>query len=138
MQMAATHHLSPQDAPYAHTLPSAHNTPTHTTHLQGMLKMIPSSMPYGLPSVHTAVEKQSPGAVGTTKLRMASATDTAVLAALLRPHFLIRAPPRWATVGVNSSLNHFMSCTAQDTAHIIAHNTARHSRAAQHEGMVVV
>jgi hypothetical protein len=35
--------------------------------------------------------------------------DTAVLAALLRPHFLMRAPPRCATVGVNSSLNHFMS-----------------------------
>jgi hypothetical protein len=75
-----------------------------------MLKMRPSWMPYELPSVHTALEKQSPGAVGTTRLRMASAIDTAVLAALLRPHFLMSAPPRPATVGVNSSLNHFMSC----------------------------
>lgn len=36
-------------------------------------------------------------AVGVTRERMASATDTAVEAADERPHFLIKAPPRRAT-----------------------------------------
>lgn len=52
-----------------------------------------SAMPYGLLSVTTAVEKQSPGMVGITSALMASAIDTAVEAADDRPHFLIRAPP---------------------------------------------
>ena len=41
----------------------------------------------------TAVEKQSPGGVGTISDLMASAMDTAVEAADERPHFLISAPP---------------------------------------------
>ncbi len=117
--------------------------------------------------MHTAVEKQSPGAVGVTSARSASAIDTAVEAADERPHlrarvqagraieapassralagacrrqgragqgragqgravqgsagssgaaaaaaaahFLMSAPPRVATLGVNSSRNHLVS-----------------------------
>ena len=40
---------------------------------------------------------------------MASAMDTAVEAALLRPHFLISAPPRVATVLVNVVCSHSSS-----------------------------
>jgi hypothetical protein len=66
-----------------------------------------------LPSVHTPDEKQSPGAVGTTSERIASATETAVDAADDLPHFLMSAPPRVATVGVNSCLNHSVSCPGE-------------------------
>lgn len=38
--------------------------------------MRPSWMPYRLPSEHTPEEKQSPGGVGVTSERMASAMDT--------------------------------------------------------------
>lgn len=67
------------------------------------------------------MEKQSPGGVGVYRLRRWSAMDTAVLAALLRPHFWISAPPRLATVGVNSSFSHLGSrmtcvCTSRSSA----------------------
>ena len=75
----------------------------------GMLHTMPSGKPYGLPSVTTPDEKQSPGAVGVTSARIASAMETAVEAALDRPHFLISAPPRVATVGVNSFSNQLVS-----------------------------
>ena len=57
----------------------------------------------------TADEKQSPAGVGVRSERIASAIETAVEAADDRPHFLINAPPRVATHGVNSSVNHFSS-----------------------------
>ena len=56
-------------------------------------KTNPSSMPYGLPSVMTALENQSPSSVGVTKAFIASAILTAVDAAEDRPHFLISKPP---------------------------------------------
>ena len=49
---------------------------------------------------------QSPGAVGVTRERMWSAMDTAVLAALERPHFLMSAPPRVWMAGVKPFSSH--------------------------------
>ncbi len=66
-------------------------------------------MPYVFPSVHTALEKQSPSSVGIYSERSASAMETAVEAPEERPHFLISAAPLVATVGVNSSLSHWVS-----------------------------
>lgn len=60
---------------------------------QGIEKTSPSAMPYGLPSVHTALEKQSPGGVGVISDLMASAMDTAVENAEDLPHFFIKAAP---------------------------------------------
>ena len=59
-----------------------------------MEKTMPSAMPYGFPSVHTALLNQSPSFVGVTSALMASAMDTAVDAADERPHFLMSKPPR--------------------------------------------
>jgi hypothetical protein len=75
----------------------------------GKEKLRPVGMPYGLLVGTTPDEKQSPGGVGMTRDLMASAILTAVDAADERPHFLMRAPPRVATLGVKSFSNHSMS-----------------------------
>ncbi len=56
----------------------------------------------GTPYMHNSIP-------GPAQHLMASAMDTAVEAAEDLPHFLISAPPRLATTGVNCSRNHFMS-----------------------------
>src|SRR6056300_221229 len=66
----------------------------------------PSSIPHGLLSVHTAEENTSPRGVGVTSDRIASHTETEVDAALLLPHFLMRAPPRVETRGTKTSSHH--------------------------------
>ncbi len=58
-----------------------------------MEKMRPSAIPYGLLSVQTALEKQSPSGVGVTKLLSASAMLTAVEAAVDLLHLSVMAPP---------------------------------------------
>ena len=49
----------------------------------------------------TPDENQSPSGVGVVSDLMASTTETAVEAAEERPHFLMRAPPRWGGQGVH-------------------------------------
>jgi hypothetical protein len=83
---------------------------------RGKEKLRPAGTPYGLLAGTTPEEKQSPGGVGLTKERMASAILTAVEAAEERPHFFMRAPPLVATFGVKSFSNHELSSMTSDAA----------------------